>query len=182
MARITPFSVGQRWYVDRGVALSPYKPNFWFVILGPGDTSHEKLCLLEIDTSHFAHAPLQLAELQRRNRTVLSTYSHAHLKKHATLVTQTPEAFQASQARCNALMVTLQPLRNAEMAPGTPYALKVRAHAVMESLIRGEALKEEDQRWLDGLRTTTMDHAAETPVLQAAFDEGRTPSPSRAQP
>ena len=71
MARITPFSVGQRWYCDntgRG------RGSFTFVILGPGDKPNEKKCRLEYDdTRNISH-----------NHE--SFYSHKHLKKYAKLV------------------------------------------------------------------------------------------------
>lgn len=75
MPRITPFSVGQRWYCDRSKGPNPYnRPNFTFVILGPGPKPNTKVCRLECDDpSDSTHG-------------TESEYPHSHLKKYATLV------------------------------------------------------------------------------------------------
>lgn len=74
MARKTPFSVGQRWYCKR-VADKYDRPNFTFIIIGPGRNRNEKLCRIESDDPE--NDSLHNVEQE---------YSHAHLKKCATLV------------------------------------------------------------------------------------------------
>jgi hypothetical protein len=71
MARVTPFSPGQRWYCDK---TGLEQRSFTFVILGPGDKPNEKRCRLEYDDPS---APFHNHE---------SFYTHKHLKKYAKLV------------------------------------------------------------------------------------------------
>jgi len=71
MARITPFSVGQRWYCDNSAT---GRPSFTFVILGPGFKSYEKRCRLEYDDPRHPHHNLD------------GEYTHKHLKKYGKLV------------------------------------------------------------------------------------------------
>jgi hypothetical protein len=70
MARITPFSVGRRWYCDNSTT---GRPNFTFVIIGPGSKPDEKRCRLEYDDP---------SRLSHNHETF---YSHKHLKKYAKL-------------------------------------------------------------------------------------------------
>ena len=72
--RVTPFSVGQRWYCKR-ISDKYNRPNFTFVIIGPGEKPNEKLCRLESDDPE-----------NDSTHNTEQEYSHAHLKKFAVLV------------------------------------------------------------------------------------------------
>lgn len=87
MARLTPFSVGRRWYCARDPKNNPYnRPNFWFVIVGPPTYEHNnpktyKACRIEIEGAENMPAH----HLERNGHGQISDYSHKHLKKCAVL-------------------------------------------------------------------------------------------------
>jgi len=74
--RVTPFSIGQRWYCD---CEAKGRPSFTFVIIGVGDKHGEKRCRLEYENPGDRRAIPQHGHE--------SVYSHKHLKKYAVLVT-----------------------------------------------------------------------------------------------
>jgi hypothetical protein len=67
------YTVGQRWYSNRE---KEGRPSHTFVIIGPGDTPREKMCRLEND------------DPTTPGHGIVQSYSHAHLKKYAVLVTE----------------------------------------------------------------------------------------------
>ena len=83
----TPFAIGRRWLCS-----PPGRARFWFVIIGPGTndlnkpSKVHKRCRIEVhpEDRHMASG---------RSHGLESTYSHKHLKKHATL-----EPLEASDA------------------------------------------------------------------------------------
>ncbi len=86
MSKPTPFSVGRRWFCERKGETSG-RARVYFVIVGPGENSHgkpsktHKLCRLETHPDDLA------AKLPGSSHNeITSTYSHAHIKKHAVLV------------------------------------------------------------------------------------------------
>ena len=71
MARVTPFSIGRRWYCDNTAGS---RPSFTFIIIGPGLKAWEKTCRLEYEDPRIPSHGIE------------GVYTHKHLKKYAKLV------------------------------------------------------------------------------------------------
>jgi hypothetical protein len=82
MRPLSPFAIGRRWYSERPP--EERKPNFEFVIVGPGSKLYTKLCRIEISDEEMARFP-EYYTGQNGNGTV-QEYSHKHLRKYARLV------------------------------------------------------------------------------------------------
>lgn len=80
--RVTPYSPGRRWRCCPRNG----RPPFEFVIQGPGSSPKHKRCRLEVDVRWYALHHLDPDAMGRVGHGLESEYSHAHLKKHATLV------------------------------------------------------------------------------------------------
>lgn len=81
MSKPTKFAIGRRWRCVRGAAEG--RPRFWFVIVGPGQdwigkpSKRYKLCRIEVFPEDM--------HKQRHSHGAQAHYSHAHLRRVATL-------------------------------------------------------------------------------------------------
>jgi hypothetical protein len=87
MPRTTQFSVGRLWKAKR---TDDNKAPLTFVIEGPGHSATTKRCRLEYDIKWFEsrgyHGASRDNYMAQMHHGHVQEYSHAHLRKYATLV------------------------------------------------------------------------------------------------
>jgi hypothetical protein len=92
--RVTPFSVGRRWYCGNVDVAGNRRPPFTFVIIGPGHNDDHRRCRLEYDRVWLeccGYSGMGLTgKLESLADGMVSEYNRKHLRKYATLVEGTP--------------------------------------------------------------------------------------------
>jgi len=84
MPRQTPYSVGRRWRFKSQNIWRGFPADFFFVVTGPGRSPAHKVCRIEIAGHGPEHTPGKCGHCCHHG--IEQNYSHAHLKKYATLV------------------------------------------------------------------------------------------------
>ena len=75
MVKKSKYAIGNKWLCKR----TNGRPDFYFVIIGESDKAWEKVCRIELVNPDIPHP-------EREGHMSVQPYSHAHLKKYATLV------------------------------------------------------------------------------------------------